>query len=58
MLFPHEPHHHTKEEMEFRAREVKRGFKTPLSVWFIVISMTLLLLFIGGLVLANGFHFW
>jgi len=56
-MYFHEPApYHTKEEVEIRARELKRDFNIPLSVQYIVVSITLGLLLIVGLVLVYAFH--
>ncbi len=45
-----------KEEMELRERGLKRDFATPLSVLSIVVSITILLLLIVGIVVVYVLH--
>lgn len=43
---------------EQKREELRRDFTTPLPIWYIVISIAIVLLIIMGIVLVYAFHAW
>ncbi len=46
----------SKEERERREGELRRDFKTPIPVFYIVVSIAIVLFLIVGFVVVYGFH--
>ncbi len=53
---PQQPH--TNAERAFRGQQIKRDYKTPIPVLYIVVGMALLLVLIVVILGVGVFHFW